>query len=606
MCGIIAIIEKKTPSSATTSHTKIEAMLATLAQRGPDENDYIEIPTRDSNKSCLLGQTRLSILDITGGKQPMKDEALPITLVFNGEIYNYQELRNELKQKGHYFQTNSDTEVILKSYVEWGERAPEHLDGMFAFIVWDGRNDSLFFVRDRFGKKPLYWCKDANDSFYLASEIKALFASGEIKGEINQEALDAYLTLMYIPSDRSIYSNISLLPPAHAAMISADGAMRSWRYWELESQPVNDSYVVAKEKIKHLFSEAVRKRMNADVEVGSLLSGGVDSTLVTAYAQKFTNRPLKTFSVGYGDYINELPYAKQASGKIGTDHHDLQASPDLTEELKRVIAYFDEPHADSSNFPQQLVSELASRKVKVALSGDGADELFMGYGWYWKHRHLPFCERWLRNIFSNPFKENLERISVFSKAERSELLQERKFDLKAFARTATQKATGNIQKINLWDLSVYLPGQLLTKVDRTSMMHSLEIRSPFLDTALAEYVYNLPLEYKCNTRKGTGKIILKDILAEIMPPEFVYRRKQGFGAPVKDWLKTPAFKKLVDETLLLQSSQRNLLSKHLDESAVKRIVEDFYAGNDSLYYKVWSLLCLELWLQSHQSFHRND
>jgi asparagine synthase (glutamine-hydrolysing) len=310
------------------------------------------------------------------------------------------------------------------------------------------------------------------------------------------------------------------------------------------------------------------------------------------------NRSIKTFSLGYGDYINELPYAEKASKKIGTDHYALRAINDLTQELKKVIEYMDEPHADSSNFPQHLISGFASTKVKVALSGDGADELFMGYGWYQKHWHLPFCERLKQQIFSDPFEGYLKNISIFSAEEKKKLWQGKmRPDADIFTKKSI-KSADPITKINDFDITTYLPGQLLSKIDRMGMMHSLEVRSPFLDHKLAEFVYSLPIKYKMN--RYENKIILKDILSEIMPKEFVYRLKQGFGAPIAQWLKTKEFEALAKETV---ENTQNQIYRFLNPSYPQSLIKAFYEdGNQKVAYKLWVLLCLELWLRSRASF----
>ncbi|HEY4494539.1 MAG TPA: asparagine synthase (glutamine-hydrolyzing), partial [Candidatus Paceibacterota bacterium] len=515
MCGIIAIYGDK---AKEIESNKIDVMLACLEKRGPDKKSYLK------EDKIILGQTRLSIVDIESGHQPMKDNKHPYTITFNGEIYRYKDLKKDLENKGHIFSTNSDTEVILKAYTEYGDRCVEYLDGMFAFAIWNDEKKELFIARDRFGKKPFYYCL-FDKTFFAASEIKAIFSSNLIKGKIDTSSLDDYLRLMYIPPNKTIYSNMYTLPPAHAGIVK-DGDVKKWNYWRLEKKENKIPYDEAKEKIKELFDEAIKKRMVADVEIGSLLSGGVDSTLVTLYANKYSSGSIKTFSLGYEGNKSELPYALYASKKIETDHYTLNTDRNDIGELRNIIDYMDEPHADSSDFPQHLISKLASSKVRVALSGDGADELFMGYGWYQKYWHIPVYKR----LFTNPFSVYKKMVEVFSKKERERILKKvsgtsdsnNKKELEI-----SKKSKGYFDQINLTDLSIYLPGQLLTKVDRTSMMHSLEIRSPFLDTALVEFVYNLPIEYKLD--KNNNKIILKDILTETMPKDFVYRRKQGFG-----------------------------------------------------------------------------
>ncbi len=595
MCGIISITGKNINKIKDES---INKMLLSLSHRGPDDHGVLKFPT------CTLGQTRLSIIDLVGGHQPMRDNKKNIAITFNGEIYNYQELKKDLSEKGHIFSTNSDTEVILKSYIEYGNECPKYLDGMFAFAIWDEEKQTLFMARDRFGKKPLYYAFDTDGNLMVASEIKALLSSGKLKGEINPEVIDNYLALMYVPPTKTIYKNIFTLGPSERATYKNDTFTKS-KYWQLEYKPMEISYDDAKRELKRLFLEAVKKRMVADVEIGSFLSGGVDSTLVTAYAQKFTDKPIKTFSLGYGDHINELPFAEEASKKIGTDHYTLQANEDLLDALKKSIAYFDEPHADSSDFPQSLLSEFASSKVKVALSGDGADELFMGYGWYQKHLNLSLRKHTIEKLFLNPFQGYIKNISIFSENERKELWGKNSKNVNNFIISDIRKSKLNsISKINLFDLTTYLPGQLLTKVDQMSMMYGLEVRSPFLDYKLAEFVYNLPTEFKMN--KGENKIILKDILSEIMPKEFVYRRKQGFGAPVKEWLRTPKMENLIKK----EFGDEAHIYKFFNKKALKKIINRFYGNgkfgekiDDSVYYKIWVLLCLELWFKSHKGVH---
>jgi asparagine synthase (glutamine-hydrolysing) len=583
MCGIISITNftgKKVDS------VSINRMLASLSKRGPDESAFIEIG------DTILGQTRLSIVDITTGHQPMRDNTHPYSITFNGEIYDYRALRESLESQGHIFTTHSDTEVILKAYAQHGHKCVDHLDGMFVFAIWDEIKNELFIARDRFGKKPFYYTW-IDGNFYGASEIKALFETNLIKGKIDLEAIDDYLTLMYIPPWKTIYSNIHTLPPAHAGIVR-DGKFETWKYWQLVKKELEVSYEDAKSEVKKLLENAVKKRMVADVEIGSFLSGGVDSTLITAYANKYVSTPIKTFTLGYDGYTSELPYAKQASNKIGTDHYTLNTSTNIIGELEKVIEYMDEPHADSSDFPQHMLAELASTKVKVALSGDGADELFMGYGWYWKYWNTSKLIRLKNLLFSNQLKEHIKNVGVFGKKERYHLWK----NPKKFIYKGTDKEIRKNKSINTFDLTTYLPGQLLTKIDRTSMMHSLEVRSPFLDYKLAEYVYNIPEQYKMDRK--SGKIILKDILSEIMPEEFVHRRKQGFGAPIHIWLKKQDIKEHIMKIILDNESLNKLFKK----DQISYIFDEFYKKNNNNYkYKIWTLLCLAIWFTHHKKYH---
>ena len=608
MCGILGITGA---NIETYDDRMLGSMLDTLAKRGPDDKGIARY------NRCVLAQTRLSIIDLSGGHQPMRDNANNLTVTFNGEIYNYRELRSVLQKKGHTFSTNSDTEVILKAYQEYGAECPKHLDGMFAFAIWDDEKQQLFLARDRFGKKPLYYAYDQNGALIFASEIKAIFASGKIKGVLNPAAIDDYLTLMYIPPWKTTYKNIYTLPPASCATLDFQNTNTEDRlvisqYWKLEKTVPNGTdtktltYAEAKEGVRRLLTDAVRKRMIADVEIGSFLSGGVDSTLVTHLAQSFSKPPIKTFSIGYQNYINELPFALEASQKIGTEHYPLQAKDDAVGELRSALAYFDEPHADSSDFPQFLLSRSTAEKVKVALSGDGADELFLGYGWYTRHKHLSYRKNFIEKVFLSPFAGYIRAISVFSSSEKRRLWKKQPGSSNeggGIINTQVAHSTlSSARKINLFDLTTYLPGLLLVKADRAGMMNSLEVRSPFLDHKLAEFVYNLPDEYK--TDGSTYKRILKDLLGEVMPQEFVHRRKQGFGAPVKKWLREGAFKTEVEKTL---SDPKAEIFSMMNKEAVEALLHRFYVeGKDEYHYKIWVLYCLEIWLQSHKKYHVAD
>jgi asparagine synthase (glutamine-hydrolysing) len=580
MCGILAIKGKLSLSDDTVSK-----MLGTLSHRGPDEQKFIKI------KDAILGQARLSIVDLSAGNQPMTDNSKSITIVFNGEIYDYQNLKKDLEDKGHVFRTKSDTEVILKSYIEYGEDCVKYIDGMFAFVIYDQEKDLFFFARDRFGKKPFYYTFIDN-TFICASEIKAIIASQKIKGQINPQAIHDYLKYSYIGPDKTIYKNISTLPPAHAGILE-NGKLKTWQFWSLKKQKIEMSYEQAKEQIKKIFTNAVRKRMIADVEIGSLLSGGVDSTITTYYAQKYSARPIKTFSIGYDGEKNELPYAIQASKKIGTDHYSLPINSDMSQALIDIISYMDEPHGDNSDFPQYLISKLASSKVKVALTGDGADELFMGYGWYQKKMHTP---KWrLDKLFKNSFTIQQEMIRMFSDQEIAKLVKIPCSKNENYLKSIVNTVSDPIDKINNFDILFYLPGQLLTKIDRTSMMSSLEVRSPFLDTELVEYVYNLSNNFKFS--KNQNKIILKEILAEIFPKDFVYRRKQGFGAPVKDWLKQNSITNLINLELVNKQSQ---IYQYLDYNFIQNIISDFAQNKRNSEHRLWIILCLAIWIDEHK------
>jgi asparagine synthase (glutamine-hydrolysing) len=582
MCGIIGI------TGLTVHPRDIETALATLGKRGPDGQGIFTSP------QITLGHTRLAIIDLTpAGKQPMHDKKNGLTISFNGEIYNYRELRNELKAKGHRFDTQSDTEVILKAYAEYGDECPNHLDGMFAFAIWDEPGQKLFLARDRFGEKPLYYFHEGN-RFAFASEIKALFAAGLPKQEIDPVSLDNFLTLGYIPPWRSMYARICPLPPAHYAIFKK-GQLTKTRYWKLKNSRASRSLEESTVIIRELLEKSVKSRMVADVEVGTLLSGGIDSGIVTVLASNAgpKNR-LQTFSAGFGEAINELPYAEEIARQTKTQHHVMQLSEGLATAFRDATAYFDEPFADSSCVPTQLLSNFVRQKVAVALSGDGGDELFFGYGHYRKKWHLPLQDR-IKRIFADPFSGTPAHLATnFSNAERLHLLRDKgavEHDLARYLDLS--EAETELQKINLIDFQLTLPGDMLTKVDRSSMMHSLEIRSPFLQHRLAEAAFNLPDEYK--TSPTHGKIILAEAFGDLLPKDFFTRRKQGFGAPVKEWLRKPDFLPLVEQL----SNAAAQLNRFLHPAEVKKVVESYQNGNDRLAKRVWTLLTLEEWLKSH-------
>lgn len=584
MCGIFAAVGRH------IDQKRVDAALLTLRRRGPDDQGSLPF------NGCTLAQTRLSIVDLSArGHQPMPDNARPQAISFNGEIYGYKELRKELERRSHTFSSDSDTETILKAYSEYGANAVDHLDGMFAFALWDDTAKSLFLARDRFGKKPLYYAYDADGSLVVASEIKALIAYG-IKPIISPEGIDAYLALMYLPPTMTFFSNVYTLPPGHRALFK-NGALTVERYWRLEEKPeLVISYEEAREETRRIFTDAVRKRMIADVEIGSFLSGGVDSTLITAYAAKMTDPPIKTFSLGYGDYINELPYADEAARTIGTDHRTMQAGADLIPELESLMAYLDEPHADSANLAQSVLSQFTSEHVKVALAGDGGDELFMGYGWYWAYHNRPKIIALKNALLSDQFSEHMKSVTVFTPALRERFMRTKTYHSSYVPEHVSSRSKNDAHRINAYDFANYLPGQLLTKVDRTSMMHGLEVRCPLLDYRLAEFAYQLPLEHKIN--RVTGKFILKDLLAEIMPRSFVDRKKQGFGAPVRKWLMEPKFRDYAAGKL----GERAHIYEHLDRGTVAPFITKTLSGDAQKdYYRVWVLLCLELWLQAHSS-----
>lgn len=601
MCGIIGITNKH---GIKYDKGALENALGVLSKRGPDDKGFIEFP------NCVLGHTRLSIVDLDGGHQPMRDNKRDMAIVFNGEIYNYRELKKTLEEKGYVFSTKSDTEVILKTYQEYGNNCPKYLDGMFAFAIWDNEKKELFLARDRFGKKPLYYSFDSFNNLIFASEIKALFASGKIKGKLDYEAIDNYLNLLYIPPYKTVYKNIFPLLPAHTALYK-ESKLSINRYWKMTYAPIKISEEDSIGKTKALLDEAVKKRMIADVEIGTFLSGGVDSSIIAYLAGKHSNKPIKSFSAGFENHINELPYAREAAQVAKTDHRELQINVNLADTLKKVCSYFDEPFADSSSIPQFLISEFASKNVKVVLSGDGGDEIFLGYAWYWKQFVTGGMERVKRLLKRQGFRQifypdalhdHINYVSHMNRLERFMLWKNKRFVDAKFADFFNESETlSPIEQINVFDLNMFLPGDILAKVDQCSMMTSLEVRSPFLDHHLAEFVFNLPIENKTDYR--SGKLILKKAYRDIFGDKFLNRRKQGFSAPVKEWLCRDDFKKLMYNLFIENDAE---IYGFMNKWYIKKIIKRFYEKNDPYHcYRLWILLCLELWLASHKQHHEN-
>ncbi|MEK7628434.1 MAG: asparagine synthase (glutamine-hydrolyzing) [Patescibacteria group bacterium] len=582
MCGIIGIVGHERDSREKA----IAGALPTLGKRGPDDSAVATF------QNATFGHTRLSIIDLTSGAQPMKDNARDLTITFNGEIFNYKELRNTLEKSGHRFSTTSDTEVILKAYSEYGDACPRYLDGQFAFAIWDNPKSRLFLARDRFGEKPLFY-SHAHDAFLFSSEIKALLATGLVEKTLDRVSFDNYLALYFIPPWRSAYKNITPLLPAHTAVFE-NGRLTTTRYWKLTRKENTSSYNDAADYIRDMLTKSAQSRMVADVEVGVFLSGGIDSSIVTALAQKTAGRKLKSFSAGFDEHINELPYAREVALHVGSDHYERNIQVSL-EDIRETTRYYDEPLGDSSNIPTALISKLAREKVKVVLSGDGGDELFFGYGHYRAHWHLPKVKKivslLLRYTPDTLYKRS--HLSMFSLRERTKLaLDSSHIENDLTAHLDLSEAETPLQKICLLDMYLKLPGDMLTKVDRSSMMHSLEVRSPFLNHKLAEFAFNLPDDYK--TTRTQGKIILETACGDFLPKSVFTRKKQGFGAPVKHWLKEKPVQALVTE--LFKDPRTAFL---FNADVLRGHIDAFYSGNDSLSYKTWMLFALELWMREH-------
>ena len=572
MCGIAVIL----PGSATEPPASaIERMTAALAHRGPDDQACLRVP------GCHLGHTRLSVIDPANGRQPMTDPSGRFTIVFNGEVYNHADLRRDLERQGVTFRTRCDTEVLLHGFARWGRGVVPKLNGQFAFAVWDATEQTLFAARDRFGEKPLFWARTPAGHLLLASEVKAIVASGLLRPRLDLTSVDAYLGLYYVPPDRTIYENVHPLPPAHAAECRRDGQLEAWRYWEpkFSCHDVDEAEAVA--TTRALIERAVSRQTVADVPVGAFLSGGLDSTTVVALmSRQAGGRPVSTFSVGFGDLIDELPFARDVASAYHTDHHELRTEIDVAAMLDRVNDVYDEPFGDSSNIPTFLVAEYARQHVKVVLSGDGGDEVFGGYDWY---RPLladggDSADLYLRHLGG----------ATALTADRSALWGERSPRPAAEAHVREWYDPPNsilgIDRATAFDVGCYLAGDILVKVDRAAMAHGLETRSPFLDVELAEFVLGLPWQMRF---AGQLKHLLRVAGGELWPPSVRGRGKQGFGAPVRHWLARPDVNALWQRVTHVSSPLASLLPGVRSPDVTESLRPQ----------RKWTLLCLGLWLE---------
>jgi len=601
MCGICGQINYT--SKAPVSLKMLARMCEVMSYRGPDDEGYFQ------DNWAGLGHRRLSIIDIEGGHQPMANEDGSCWLVFNGEIYNFPEIRARLEKSGHRFQTRSDTEAVLHLYEERGAECVTELRGMFAFALWDKQKRRLLLARDRLGQKPLVYTVTP-DGLAFASEIKALLQNPCIPREPNLEALHYYLTYQYIPSPHTAFSGIYKLPPAHILIYEA-GEVTVQRYWKLEFVYQKMSVEEYKQGILDHLMEATKIRLMSEVPLGAFISGGIDSSAVVAAMNQINSKPVKTFAVGFeeGDF-NELPYARIIAERFHTEHHEYMVKPNALEVLPKLVWYYNEPFADPSALPTYYVSQLARREVTVALVGDGGDEAFAGYQRYLAdklaayYQRLPrilreqliervaamipkqlpegsFLSKVRRNLeaFSEPYhKRYLRLICSFGKQERETFYSEefwnqvKRTDPEGFLKELKSSAPApDFLGQALWvDIMSYLPDDLLVKVDIASMSNSLETRSPFLDHKFMEFAATIPGELKL--KGSTGKYIFRQALAGLLPPQILHRKKAGFSVPVSAWfrgeLKEFAYRILLDKQTLARgyfrpNSLKNMLEEHV-------------------------------------------
>jgi asparagine synthase (glutamine-hydrolysing) len=619
MCGIAGRINFS--PDHRVDRAALEAMTTSLVHRGPDAAGYFVAD------GIGLGHRRLSIIDLTAGDQPLPNEDQTVWIVFNGEIYNFAELRAELEASGHRFRTRCDTEAIVHAYEQWGDDAVLRLRGMFAFALWDGRRRRLLLARDRLGIKPLHYAL-VPGGLVFGSEMKALLQDPEVPADWSADALDAYMALQYVPTPRTIYKAIWKLPPGHL-LTAEGGGVTVRRYWDLAFTADGDPRR-EREYLEHLdalVAEAVRLRLVSDVPLGAFLSGGIDSSTVLAAMVRASSTRVQALSVGFEHQaFDERPHAYAVAAQLGADVHERVVRPDVAELLPRLAWHFDEPFGDSSAVPTYYVSAAARERVTVALSGDGGDELWAGYTRHrvehWEHAArrrlgsagartagrlaglLPLAVRGARSMrhLALPPADACARkhaYGLFDDDARPGLYSGdfgvAVADADPFAgfrrAYAACESTDPLDRALYVDVNTYLVDDILTKVDRTSMAVSLETRVPLLDHVLAEFAARVPSGLKL--RHGRGKYLLRRLLERRVPASILERPKQGFSVPVSDWLRT-ALAPMVDDLLLDgRLRERGIF----DARAVARLWEEHRAGLQDHGHRIWSLAMLELWFR---------
>jgi asparagine synthase (glutamine-hydrolysing) len=605
VCGIAGLIAR----DGTPDPALVERMTAALVHRGPDDGSV------DGFGRCVLGHRRLKVIDLDTGYQPVENESGSISCVFNGELYNFRELRAELGR--HEIRGTGDTAVIPHLYEEHGRGFVERLEGMFALALWDAGRDRLVLARDRLGKKPLLWTTLPDGTLAFASELKALLQLPDLRRDVDLGAVDAYLALQYVPGDRTVLRGVQRLLPGHV-LVWDDGRVSIDRYWEprvRREQLPDDEWL---ERVRETVGAAVRRRLVADVPLGALLSGGIDSSIVVALMAQVSPEPVRTFTVGFADArYDERPYARALAERYSTRHEEVLIEPNARELLPRLAATFDEPLGDEAALAEFLVCEAARRHVTVALTGDGGDESFAGYERYAAHalaaripggpaglgaraaRLLPggrieprspaFRAARLLDVAAAPAAERYERlVQVFPPSLRRELWT----DESQVAQSHLASPGPGVTGLQLLDVATYLPGDLLPKADLASMAHSLELRSPLLDHQVLELGLSLPDRLKLRGREG--KQALRRAFAADLPPEVAERGKTGFGVPIGRWFREDL--RGLARDLLLDRRARD--RGWFRPATVERLLQDHAAGRADHAHRLWCLVTLELWLRT--------
>lgn len=628
MCGIAGIFD--TRGRKPIDRDLLVRMTDALVHRGPDDRGFHVAP------GIGLGHRRLSIIDLSPlGHQPLFNEDGSVCVVFNGEIYNFQELVDRLQTLGHRFRSRCDTEVIVHAWEEWQEACVQHFQGMYAFAVWDKKSETVFLARDRFGEKPLYYSLLDNGEFVFASELKSLLSNPAVRRDIDPYAVADYFSYGYVPDPRTIYRNVMKLPAAHMLTLRrGDPIGAAQPYWDVtfEAQPQRREVDLCEELVERL-RKVVSMRMMADVPLGAFLSGGVDSSAVVAMMASVSQQPVNTCSIAFDDRAyDESEYAQKIANQFHTNHFSRTVAADDFELLDRLVTFYDEPFADSSALPTYRVCALARERVTVALSGDGGDEIFAGYRRYYWHRHednvrkllpaylrgplfglagalypkLDRAPRWMRakatlqNLARDTISAYFHSVSVvpnnvrhrlFSQSMQREFQGYEPIDVlrQHIARSQTDDPLSQIQYA---DLKTYLPGDILTKVDRASMANSLEVRAPLLDHDFVQWLATLPSPLKLKGREG--KYIFKKALEPSLPRDVLYRPKMGFAVPLKAWFRGPLrerIRQVVTRGSLVESG-------FFDMSYLSRLVDEHQTGTFDHSSPIWSLMMFESFLRN--------
>lgn len=619
MCGISGIVNFSNKTDCFRE--RLDKMVNTLSHRGPDDVGIL------IKNNVGLGFVRLSIIDLYHGHQPISNEDDSIFIIFNGEIYNFESLRNLLLSKGHVFKTNTDTEVILHLYEEYGTDCLPYLRGMFAFCIYDATKEELFCARDRFGIKPFYYYNDS-ENFVFASEIKAIISQDFVAKKINPAAMDSYLAYGYTVGEQTVYDKVKKLRPAHYLKLSLKkpSSFEIKRYWHIKFEPVetmSESYWC--ERLYNNFQEAVKLHMISDVPLGAFLSGGIDSGSIVGVMSKLSNQKVKTFSIGFVEKeFNELDSARLIAEKYNTDHHELIVEKQSIDLLSRIVQAFDEPFADSSAIPTYLVSQFARNYVKVALSGDGGDELFGGYKHYTRllkmakyssvatipQKVLSTAKRFAKNKqYSNKYLYYLSNdmryfnalIGIFALPERIALYNDEyleevsgnfaegyKYDQMRFS-----VQPDHMSSIQENDIENYLVDDILTKTDIASMQNSIELRVPFLDHVFAEETFKIPSTLKI--KEDQTKYIFKKAFSDVLPEPLLKLPKKGFEIPLKKWFKNDLKEFTFDNLLAFDSP----LKTYFKTDIIKTMLDKNNSGEKDYSNKIWCLLILDSWLRKN-------